>query len=44
MEAEKIIVLNEGRIVGVGRHKDLLKGCQVYSEIVSSQLTGEEIA
>jgi len=44
MEADKIIVLNEGRIVGIGRHKDLLEGCQVYSEIVSSQLTGEEIA
>jgi ATP-binding cassette subfamily B protein len=44
MDADRIIVLDEGRIVGIGRHKDLLNTCEVYSEIVSSQLSEEEIA
>ncbi len=43
MDADNIIVLNEGRIVGIGRHKDLLGTCQVYREIATSQLSNEEL-
>lgn len=42
--AEQIIVLDEGRIVGVGRHEALLATCQVYAEIAASQLSAEELA
>jgi len=38
MHADEIIVLDEGKIVGKGNHKDLLNSCNVYKEIVSSQL------
>ncbi len=44
MNADKIIVLNEGEITGIGKHKELLKTCDVYREIVSSQLSEEELA
>ncbi len=44
MDADRIIVLDEGRIVGTGRHKQLLDSCVIYREIVSSQLSEEEIA
>lgn len=44
MDADRIIVLDEGRIVGIGKHHELLKTCSVYQEIVASQLTEEEIA
>lgn len=44
MDADKIIVLHEGRIAGCGKHKDLIKTCDVYREIVLSQLSEEEIA
>jgi len=44
MDADRIIVLDKGRIVGIGRHKQLLDSCVVYREIVSSQLSEEEIA
>lgn len=44
MDADRIIVLEDGRIVGMGTHRELLKTCQVYREIVSSQLSQEEIA
>lgn len=44
MDADRIIVLDEGRIAGMGRHKDLMDSCVVYREIVSSQLSEEEIA
>lgn len=44
MDADRIIVLDEGRIAGMGTHKELLKTCEVYREIVSSQLSEEEIA
>lgn len=44
MDASKIIVLNEGEVVGVGTHKELLKSCEIYYEIASSQLTEEELA
>ena len=43
MDADKIIVLNEGRMVGTGTHKELLKSCEIYYEIASSQLTKEEL-
>lgn len=44
MDADRIIVLDEGRIVGIGKHRELLGSCEVYREIVSSQLSEEEIA
>lgn len=44
MDADRIIVLNDGKIAGIGHHKELLKTCDVYREIVSSQLSEEEIA
>lgn len=44
MNADRIIVLEEGEIVGMGKHKELLENCEVYKEIVASQLAGEEIA
>lgn len=44
MGAEQIIVLDEGRIVGRGTHRELLRKCPQYFEIASSQLTKEELA
>ncbi|SKA79600.1 ATP-binding cassette, subfamily B [Caloramator quimbayensis] len=44
MDADRIIVLDEGRIVGMGTHSELMKECGVYREIVFSQLSEEEIA
>ncbi len=44
MDADKIIVLNEGEVVGIGNHKELLKNCEIYHEIAISQLTEEELA
>ncbi len=44
MNAERILVLDEGRLVGQGRHQDLLTACPVYKEIVYSQLSQEELA
>ncbi len=44
MKADQIIVMDEGRIVGVGRHHDLLESCETYREIVLSQLTAAEAA
>lgn len=44
MDADRIIVLDEGMIAGIGTHKELLSTCEVYREIVSSQLSEEEIA
>ncbi len=43
MDADRILVLDEGRIVGEGTHQELLQNCDVYKEIVSSQLSAEEI-
>lgn len=43
MNADKIIVLEDGECVGIGTHKDLLKTCSVYKEIALSQLTKEEL-
>lgn len=44
MNADKIIVLDEGNCVGIGSHKELLKNCEVYKEIAYSQLSKEELA
>jgi ATP-binding cassette subfamily B multidrug efflux pump len=44
MDADRIIVLEEGRIAGMGTHRQLYASCQVYREIVASQLSEEEIA
>ncbi|MFZ5595931.1 MAG: ABC transporter ATP-binding protein [Bacillota bacterium] len=44
MDADSIIVLNEGRIAGTGTHQTLMKDCEVYREVVFSQLSEEETA
>jgi ATP-binding cassette subfamily B protein len=44
MNADNIIVLDEGKAVGQGKHKQLLATCPTYREIVSSQLSLEEMA
>ncbi len=44
MDADQIIVLDEGRIAGIGTHRELMQTSEVYREIVSSQLSSEEIA
>ena len=41
--ADKIIVLNDGEIVGEGTHKELMQTCKVYQEIAYSQLSKEEL-
>lgn len=43
IDADKIIVLNEGQVVGMGTHKELLKNCEIYYEIATSQLKKEEL-
>jgi ATP-binding cassette subfamily B protein len=43
MNADKILVIDEGKIAGLGTHKDLLKTCDVYKQIALSQLTEEEL-
>jgi len=43
MDADRILVLEEGRIAGMGKHGELMKDCRVYREIVSSQLSEEEM-
>ena len=42
--ADQIIVLDEGKIVGKGTHQELMKDCATYQEIASSQLSEEELA
>lgn len=44
MHADKIIVLNEGNVVGIGNHRELLRDCPIYYDIAASQLTKEELA
>lgn len=44
IDADQIIVLDEGRVAGIGTHRELMKTCEVYSGIVSSQLSAAEIA
>ena len=43
MHADNIIVIDDGRIVGQGRHEELLKNCKIYQEIAESQLSEEEL-
>ena len=43
MNADTIMVLNEGKIVGMGKHKDLYKNCKIYKEIALSQMKEEEL-
>lgn len=44
MEADQIVVLDEGRIVGLGRHEELMEGCSAYREIYDSQMKEEVLA
>jgi ATP-binding cassette subfamily B protein len=44
MDADRIIVLDEGQIGGIGTHRELMRTCEVYREIVASQLSAEEVA
>lgn len=43
-DADQIIVLDEGKIAGIGKHKELLQNCEVYKQIALSQLSEEELA
>lgn len=42
--SDQIVVLDKGRVVGIGRHQDLMTSCETYQEIASSQLSAEELA
>ena len=42
IDADKIIVLDRGQVVGTGTHEELLQSCDVYKDIVASQLSEEE--
>ena len=42
-DADKIIVLDEGRIAGMGTHEELMRTCPVYQEIARSQLSPDEL-
>lgn len=44
MNADQIVVLDEGKVVGAGTHQELLKTCRIYHEIAASQLSEEELA
>jgi ATP-binding cassette subfamily B protein len=43
MDADQILVIDEGRIVGIGTHRELLESCEIYLEIAKSQLTEDEL-
>ena len=43
MDADKILVLDEGRLAAMGRHQELLRECPLYYEIAASQLSEEEL-
>ena len=43
MNAEQIVVLDNGTVAGIGTHKELLKTCEVYREIAMSQLSKQEL-
>ena len=43
MDADRIIVLDEGRVAGIGTHQELLNTCRIYHEIAASQLSEEEL-
>lgn len=44
LHADRIVVLDEGRVAGIGRHSELMASCETYREIVLSQVTEEEVA
>ena len=44
MGADRIVVLDEGHIAGIGTHRELLSSCEVYRQIALSQLSEEELA
>jgi len=44
MGADHIVVLDDGRVVGAGTHRELLASCETYREIATSQLGEEELA
>lgn len=44
MDADQIVVLDEGRVAGTGTHRELMESCQVYQQIAQSQLSEEELA
>ena len=44
MHADRIVVLNEGDVVGIGTHRELLETCPIYYDIAASQLSEEELA
>ncbi|HYW81845.1 MAG TPA: ABC transporter ATP-binding protein, partial [Spirochaetia bacterium] len=44
MDADRIIVVDDGRVAGMGTHRELIRTCEVYREIASSQLSEEELA
>jgi len=44
LNADQIVVLDEGKVVGIGNHKELMKNCDVYKEIALSQLSEEELS
>jgi len=43
MHADRIVVLDQGRVAGIGTHEELMKTCKVYQEIAYSQLSREEL-
>jgi ATP-binding cassette subfamily B protein len=43
MHADRIIVMEDGKIAGIGSHEELLQDCEVYKEICMSQLSKEEL-
>ena len=42
-QADKIMVLDDGKLVGIGTHKELMESCEVYKEICLSQLSEQEV-
>ncbi|MBR5427718.1 MAG: ATP-binding cassette domain-containing protein [Clostridia bacterium] len=44
LDADRIIVLDKGAVVGMGKHQELMESCDIYKEMVASQLTPEEVA
>ena len=43
-DANRIVVLDEGRVAGIGTHRELMASCEVYRQIAYSQLSKEELA
>ena len=43
-DADRIVVMDEGKVAGIGTHEELMKNCEVYRQIAYSQLSKEELA